>query len=50
MLTDGSEGSGGVMGDNGRSKRSEGGATASVAYFDFLFLKGAVSSTYGKVV
>lgn len=43
-LTEGSDGSGGVMGDKGRSKSSEGVATASGAYFDFLFLKGAINS------
>lgn len=32
------------MGDKGRSKCSGGGATVSGAYFDFLFLKGAISS------
>lgn len=32
------------MGDKGRSKSSGGGATVSGAYFDFLFLKGAINS------
>lgn len=48
-LTEGSEGRGGVIGDKGRSNRSGGGATVSGAYFDFLFLKGAVGSEKRKV-
>ncbi len=39
-----SEGKGGVMGDNGRNKSSEGGAAVSDEHFDFLFLNGPVSS------
>ncbi len=39
-----SEGRGGVMGDNGRNKSSEGGAAVSVERFNFLFLNGPVSS------
>lgn len=36
------------MGDKGRSKNSESGATVSDAYFDFLFLKGAINSVRKK--
>lgn len=39
-----SEGRGGVMGDNGRNKSSEGGAAVSDEHFNFLFLNGPVSS------
>lgn len=37
------------MGDKGLSKSSEGGATVSSAYFDFLFLKGAINSERRKM-
>lgn len=37
------------MGDKGRSKSSGGGANVSGAYFDFLFLKGAINSERSNV-
>jgi len=39
-----SEGRGGVMGDNGRNKSSEGGAAISDGHLNFLFLMGPASS------
>lgn len=33
-----------MIGDKGRRRSSGGGATVSDAYFDFLFLKGAINS------
>lgn len=39
-----SEGRGGVIGDNGRNKSSEGGVAVSDEHFSFLFLNGPISS------
>lgn len=42
-----SSGSGGVMGDSGRSRWSKGGGVVSAIYLERRFLKGAMTSVGG---